>query len=911
MGRVLSEKMKRLLAKFGDEEGEKKVGMLVGADEFRVRELKKGAAEEHKERLVREAEGDQDAPLGGEPWNPQHKYILGWSDGERPCFMRRTPNGQKIVDSPDDYEHHFFVKTKEWKAKVSGEFLELHRKAGIYWKHEHLPGGEWTKVYAHRFVTQTNFIKERGETEGLIGLAKDKIDKYPRDRRYKDFYTALTAIGCKGCRGRLSSKQMCECGNGVMTYEADLSPRLRFMSDRQIRFEDRFRDCYFDIETDDRVAGFERIWERRVLSIAWYWVGLNEEIESGCVVLKEDTDRAERNMFLEFLEVMRKSECMYAWNGNNFDFKILPRRMSMRGISADECRLVAWHDLLMTYRRFYTRGSTTALGTSFSLGDVGVSVLKIPKMDWRARINEICGEGCHPVKPQKFYDLWRSHPEVLKEYNLHDAKLLYLLEKENGFSKIDQAFNRITNCLVTEANVSSQIDSLLLKKAAVAGTHFKTRTWFTGELHRKGRDITKMSDEERAEQGFSSYTGGYVFPPVPGLHRNVAALDFKSLYPSMMVLFNLSIDTYVPPEEVDKHDPEDLLTCPTGAKFLKNVEGFVPSVFKETLVRRKKYSDMQAQHEIGSEKFLLYYRMSYSFKRLGLSFYGEMGNNESRYFNPRVAEAVTLSGQFFIKKTADLSRSSGYPVLYGDTDSIYISASPEQAWAFVKKTEPFYKELCVAEGFNVDFDRKWIVELEYENHFKTIFYVSKKRYAGLMNWYKGQTHPGYVEVKGLEYVRSDNTKTTRNLQFNVMNKILQEEAPAPALERFVFEECKRVMRGALGVDEVMLATGLEKDVEQYKTKAPHVRVAEHVKATSPTEYYSGMKVQWVMVDSKAKEAVWFPEWNPVEQPYDAAWYWDNKIYPPTYRVLKAVYPDYGWEHLFVGKAPKAKKEAPI
>jgi DNA polymerase elongation subunit (family B) len=224
---------------------------------------------------------------------------------------------------------------------------------------------------------------------------------------------------------------------------------------------------------------------------------------------------------------------------------------------------------------------------------------------------------------------------------------------------------------------------------------------------------------------------------------------------------------------------------------------------------------------------------------------------------------------------------------------MYIKVTPARAQEFVAETDAFYRELV--KSFNVDMSR-WIVELEYENHFKSIFFVRKKRYAGLMSYFKGKP-ADYLEVKGLEFMRSDGLQYARQMQHDVMNLALRESPTPLTIAKLIVERLKKVLSKTLPVGEVQMTQSIEKDVGQYKTRPPHVRVAEHIKVVAPTEYYIGMKVPYVMIGPK--DAVWSVEYDPAVKTYDPEVLWNKKIFPPTDRVLKTIYPAYDWEAFYL------------
>jgi len=651
----------------------------------------------------------------------------------------------------------------------------------------------------------------------------------------------------------------------VPFYECDITPRLRFVTDHDVFIENELRGLFFDFETDDSELGFDNIGEKRTLSVAFrsdYYEKDNDCYMGeryGPRTTERKKDEIEKNNLLKFKKVLDRHEIVYAWNGFNFDFPILRDRFKYHGIKFDWDEIV-WCDLLAVWRRYFQRGAS--VNTSFALDNIAFHVLKERKID----------KG-----KKKIIELYNGSEEdrkLLVKYNKWDVELLYRLEEFTGFAKIDQTFCRIGNCFPQDYHISTKIDGLMLKKGRRDGIHFPTRKYIP-------RD---------------KYTGALVLDPVTGLHEGVANFDFASLYPTMMTTFNISPDTYIDKRFLRRYNKEDYVTCPSGASFRKDKLGYIPQMFKHTLEKRKKYTTLQKSEEVGSDMFLLYYRLAYSFKRLGLSFYGELGNNRSRFYNPILAEAVTLSGQHFLRYTMNLAEEMGYVPLYGDTDSMFIKLKKDEAEKFEKFCNDHYVDYCVE---NFDARRDWCnVSLEYENYFDRIFFVTKKKYAGLMKMYKGQ-EADYIEVKGLEMMRSDGLEYMRRLQEDVIGKILREDYKPEDLYVFLKQEQERVFNNELSSEEITITQAVLKHPKAYKSKLAHVAIADWL-IKNGKEFYVGMKIPYIIVASKPKIVAVHPEvYEDKHDSYDSVYYWNNKIFPAIDRILEVVYPNFGWDKLYL------------
>lgn len=847
-------------------------------------------------------------------FNPHTEYYHGWSEGEDIVLLRRDAASGKRIKEVHPFEWYFFITREDFEKvpRDKWDWLCRHHAKRVE-PDERFPE-QYVRVYVQNSVPKIDRKRifrgvgdpDRGAHWAVpffLGERPHAI-RWPRDR---DRWTPLHNV-----------LNWCE-RKGVTALEADLTPKQRFLTDYDIKITPKFHVGFFDIETDDSVGGFDRKEENRILSIAWEGDRIGEDPDDhGFVILREETDEAEREMLLEFKRrCLKKYDVIAAWNGGGFDFPVLIYRFHYHKIFVD-WRYHLFADPLPVFKRHYVRAGGDAI--SYSLDNIGEKVLKMNKIDWRTIFRKR-----RPGIVPKFINLYRYEPELLEEYNRHDAKILRKLEEFTGFVMIEQLFCRIANGFPNDWNISTKVDQLLLKKGFKEGFHFPTRFWSPG----------------RPEQ----YEGAYVFPPVVGMHRNVAAFDFKSLYPSMVSAFNISPETIVKEKDRGNFKQEDLCSIPYidleredadgnpvtvkkgGTTFRLDMHGYISQMFARTLERRKKYTDLQGERlkvtgTTQDDLFLLYYRLAYSFKRLGLSFYGDMGNSRSRFYDTELAEAITLSGQFFIKKTSQYATECGMAPLYGDTDSVYIQLAPtDQQWEteeeriaelnrigeeFVEYCQERYLKILQKQNCNMEWNK---VLLEFEDVYDRIFFIKKKRYAGRMLSHKGGK-TDHVEVKGLEVMRSDCSGMTRKLQQAVLDGILMKGMNAEEMvEKIVEPEFRRCVDGELSVDEVSIGKGISKEPDRYKTQTLHVRLAEYIREHG-REFYVGMKVEFVVTGTKPKlDGVTREDYEEAggEIKYDPEYYWDRVIFPAAQRILEVVYPETDWTRYLVAQGKRRRK----
>ncbi|MCS7121320.1 MAG: DNA-directed DNA polymerase [Archaeoglobaceae archaeon] len=316
-----------------------------------------------------------------------------------------------------------------------------------------------------------------------------------------------------------------------------------------------------------------------------------------------------------------------------------------------------------------------------------------------------------------------------------------------------------------------------------------------------------------------SYEGGFVLEPARGLHENVVCLDFASMYPSIMLAFNISPDTLS--FEGDCYKAPEV-----GHKFRKRPDGFFTSIIKRLIEKRREIK--KAMLKAKAEDYKLLDIKQQTLKILTNSFYGYMGWNLARWYCKECAEATTAWGRYFIKSSIKIASEMGFEVLYGDTDSIFIKIPG-------KNLEEIEKEVYrLIERISSEMP----IQIEIDEFYKTIFFVEKKRYAGL-------TSDEKIVVRGLEVRRGDWCELAKRVQSKVVEIILRERNPEKAV-KFVREVISKVKNGEVELEEVVIYKGLTKKPSKYEAMQAHVKAA--LRAIELGFYYSvGSKVGYVVV----------------------------------------------------------------
>ena len=285
---------------------------------------------------------------------------------------------------------------------------------------------------------------------------------------------------------------------------------------------------------------------------------------------------------------------------------------------------------------------------------------------------------------ENFKDFYTEHWQKFVEYNLKDVDLVHRLEKK--MKLLELAVTMAYDAKVNFEDVYSQV-----------------RTWDTLIYnYLKERKICVPPRQESKKD--DKYAGAYVKEPVPGLYDWVVSFDLNSLYPHLIMEYNISPETLVPTRypsiSVDKILNDEITidseycVAANGAQYRKDIHGFLPQmmqkIYDERKIYKKKMLIAKSQYEKTGNKALqadisAFNNIQMARKIQLNSAYGAIGNQYFRYFNIANAEAITLSGQLSIRWIENKMNSyinkilktkeTDY-VIASDTDSIYLNLGP-------------------------------------------------------------------------------------------------------------------------------------------------------------------------------------------------------------------------------------------
>lgn len=425
----------------------------------------------------------------------------------------------------------------------------------------------------------------------------------------------------------------------------------------------------------------------------------------------------------------------------------------------------------------------------------------------------------HDDRGQAISDLFLSplldDKIALAKYNLHDCKLVWDIFEKTKLLDFAMARSRLTGMPLDKMGGS------------VASFEYV----YLPQLHRKGYVAPNLGELESDVVS----PGGYVMRSLPGLYRHVLVLDFKSLYPSIIRTF--AIDPYAF-WFADHNDlsPQEIIDGYNGAFFARE-HHLLPTIIKELWDERDKAKANNDQP------------LSQAIKIIMNSFYGILGSQGCRFYDPRVCSSITLRGHDIIQKSHEWIEQQGYSVIYGDTDSLFVwlgedfddncdvsvdssaDSSCEQKNHSNDQAQAIGCDL--AAGLNIwwndylqaQYDLPSVLEIEFETHYQDFLMPtirgsekgSKKRYAGVIN----TKHGKQVIFKGLEAVRNDWTNLAKEFQQTLYALVFDKQSYQTYIQQFVAQ----VLLGEKD-HQLIYRKRLRRALIHYeKSNPPHVKAA--------------------------------------------------------------------------------------
>jgi DNA polymerase delta subunit 1 len=383
------------------------------------------------------------------------------------------------------------------------------------------------------------------------------------------------------------------------------------------------------------------------------------------------------------------------------------------------------------------------------------------------------------------------------------------------------------------------------------------------------------------------YEGATVLDAQCGAYYTpITALDFASLYPSIMMAHNLCYSTLVMDK---KYANIPGVTYETHGEhtFAQDVPSLLPEILKDLkLFRKKAKGDMKKFPHL----YNVYNGKQLAYKISMNSVYGFTGAARGMLPCVPIASTVTLVGRGMIQKSKEYVEEHfpGAKVRYGDTDSIMVEFDVGDRTG--QDAINYSWELGERASKEITGIFKAPNELELEKVYCPYFLYSKKRYAA-KKW-EGPIPCTFkeVDIKGLQVIRRDNCQFVRDVCQTLIDMILESSNPEKPLT-FINEKREELMSGRVPMEKLILSKRLG---DSYKNNnLAHVAVRDKMKQRAPgSEPQSGDRVQFVILTHPEKRAQMFKKSESYEYardnglPLDYQYYLKHQFENPVKDLLE-------------------------
>ncbi len=370
----------------------------------------------------------------------------------------------------------------------------------------------------------------------------------------------------------------------------------------------------------------------------------------------------------------------------------------------------------------------------------------------------------------------------------------------------------------------------------------------------------KPSEFEVNERIRRINVGAFVFQPKPGLYKDVAVVDFRSLYPSIIVSHNICPST---------------IHFENGKMLFKSKEerlGFIPSTVDEVIrlrvdAKQKLKADKENQ-QLNARVMVL--------KLIANGFYGYLGYYNARWYCFECAGEVTALGREYVHKVISEAEKDGADVIYADTDSAFMHKNGMKAFindfvAGINKTLPYP------------------MELELQGIYSHALFVSSKAgEKGAKKKYAMSDEKGNLMIKGFQSVRRDWAVIAKETQKEILKRILVNDDKEGAVE-YVRQIIKEIKGGETPLEKLTIFTRLHKDISSYKQTNRHISAA----SKSGIEFASGDTIKYIISKGRPGEnvssrSVLFDIAKKNKIKYDPDYYINQQLVPSVMQILSVL-----------------------
>ncbi|NLF34007.1 MAG: DNA polymerase II [Thermoplasmatales archaeon] len=421
---------------------------------------------------------------------------------------------------------------------------------------------------------------------------------------------------------------------------------------------------------------------------------------------------------------------------------------------------------------------------------------------------EVLGETKMDVDPRHMDDEWKADSDKVVRYCLKDAELSLRILLSVGTLRKGMDLAAVSKLSVEDvltSGTSTLVDSLLIREA-----------------DRRKIAVPLNGRAARTDQ----IEGGYVHTMNPGLYHWVCVLDFKSMYPSLIIAKNICFTTLSEDGEI---------VSPSGARFMSKERrlGLLPKILEDLMKERDRIKARIKASDSESEKHYLD-GLQGAVKVLMNTFYGVFASSFYRFTDKSIGSAITSFARSNVKSIIEDVTKEGIDVIYSDTDSVFMQSPRSDLEGSVEFGRSMAARFSKEGG-----------TLEFEKLLEPLFtHGKKKRYVGRVVWPERSEE---ILIRGYEVRRSDSFNLQSDLLTQVFEDVLDERSEdAVALVKKTIQD---VLAGRADPASLVISKNC-RGMDQYENpeRMSNVQASKKLIALG-YEFIPGMKVSWIVTDA--------------------------------------------------------------
>ena len=581
----------------------------------------------------------------------------------------------------------------------------------------------------------------------------------------------------------IKAKNKLDKENKAKVFQSDVKPEFKYVLDNNLEWSDKRHIMYYDIETwydpeDSSMNKPEKAQmpitalvaysteKDRYFVFSWHptkTAGYDEPKMTDKDNVSYIFTKTEEEMIMGFLNLVRVSnvDILSGWYSNGFDMPYIINRCKVLGLPAEMLSPV--DDIYIRKRGEFWRINIRGLDhvdMMTGLQDMGYN-LPNWKLDTAAK------EILKKPEIEKITDVtWKNW---LDDY---DGFIRYAIRDVEILKEINDKIQMFDLYTAIQQTANLETLSLVFFKSMIVDNYM------VKENHNKLIFPTRRTTQRKP------FTGAIVIDPTePGRSEDVTVMDYTSLYPTTMMAFNISPETYIASDQSCKElglDIEDIVSQLKadnidfvdtgnqpdlfGGRYLfyahSHQQGLLPQMLKGLFLRRVEINRKLKAGEIPKDQIDAMTKRQWAFKLILNSAYGAMGFNYFRLCSYECADAITFFARQALKFAIINFKDRGHKTLYGDTDSIFVKSEGSTV-------EEMETKLI---GFNEDLERDFVrmynpgidpeyqhMDLKFEYDLEYIYFgAAKKRYYGIIRENNKKV------IRGMNIIRKDTPEFLKN-----------------------------------------------------------------------------------------------------------------------------------------------------